>query len=148
MVLIITINRLTSCIECSRRREHSHETNLIASYVWNMNNKWRKNKCMFRKWTACTHFTLPLARAGRGVMHPPWVFLEWPPNRWADRAQILHSLWGILCAAFGIKNWPVQVRSRSYDVMRGTTSDRLFKEIVFSSTGLAAINWNGDVCMI
>ena len=32
----------------------------------------------------------------------PWVFLEWLPNRSAD--DILHSLWGILCAAFGKKN--------------------------------------------
>ena len=42
------------------------------------------------------------------------------------------------------KNWPGQVRSRIYDVIRGTASDRLFKEIVFSVTKLAAIDWNGD----
>ena len=34
---------------------------------------------------------------------------------------------------------------RSYDVIRGTASDRLFKEIVFSATELAAINWNLDI---
>ena len=30
-------------------------------------------------------------------------------------------------------------------MIRGTASGRLFKEIVFSATKLAAINWNGDV---
>ena len=28
---------------------------------------------------------------------------KWVPNRWANHAEILHSLWGILCAAFGKK---------------------------------------------
>ena len=27
-----------------------------------------------------------------------FFFLNWPSNRWTDRAEILHSLWGILCA--------------------------------------------------
>ena len=35
--------------------------------------------------------------------------------------------------------------SPSYDVIRGTASHRLFKEIVFSAAGLAAIDWNGDI---
>ena len=35
--------------------------------------------------------------------------------------------------------------SRSYDVTRGTTSGRLFGEIVFSATELAVIDWNGDI---
>ena len=49
--------------------------------------------------------SLTLASAGGGGVGatPPRVFLEWPPNRWADRAEILHSLWGILCATFGKK---------------------------------------------
>ena len=29
--------------------------------------------------------------------------------------------------------------------MRGTASDRLFKKIVFKATGLAVIDWNGDI---
>ena len=48
----------------------------------------------------------------------------------------------ILCATFaqrmyhklsGWKNWLGQVRSRGYDVITGTASDRLFKEIAFSA---------------
>ena len=68
----------------------------------------------------------------------PWCklqcfFLKWPPSRWADRAEILNNLCGIFCATFGQKNWPGQVRSRSYDVIRGTASDRCFQgNCVFS----------------
>ena len=36
-------------------------------------------------------------------------------------------------------------KSRSYYVIRGTASDGLLKEIVFSATELAAIDWNGDI---
>ena len=43
---------------------------------------------------------LTLASGGGGGVQPP-MSLEWPPKRWADRAEILHSLWGIFCAAFG-----------------------------------------------
>ena len=45
---------------------------------------------------------LTLVRAGGGDA-PPMSFLEWPPNGWADRAEILDSLWSILCATFGKK---------------------------------------------
>ena len=38
-----------------------------------------------------------------------------------------------------------QVRSLSYDIIRGSASDRLFKEIVFSAMGPAAIDWNRDI---
>ena len=47
--------------------------------------------------------TLALA-SGEGADAPPWAFLKWPPSRWAYRANILHSLWGSLCAAFGKKD--------------------------------------------
>ena len=76
-------------------------------------------------------------------MPPPLVFLEWPPNRRADRAEIWHSLWGIFYATLVRKMWPGQVRIRSYDVIRGRASDRLFKET--NTTELAIIDWNRDV---
>ena len=38
-----------------------------------------------------------------------------------------------------------QVRSRSYDVLKGTASDRLSKDIVFSATDLAIIDCDGDI---
>ena len=38
---------------------------------------------------------------------------------------------------FWQKNWPGQVMSPSYDVIRRPTTGRFFKEIVFSATGLA-----------
>ena len=41
------------------------------------------------------------ARTGGGGMQPPVVFMKWPPNGWADRAEILHILGGILFATFG-----------------------------------------------
>ena len=43
-------------------------------------------------------------------------------------------------ASFAQLFWRGQVRSRSYDVIRGTASDRFFMEIVFSATELAAID--------
>ena len=36
---------------------------------------------------------------------PPEVFLRSTPNYETDRAEILHSLWGILCATFGKKKF-------------------------------------------
>ena len=45
----------------------------------------------------------PSPHRGGEVDAPPWVFLEWPPNGWVDRAEILHSLWGIFCATFDKK---------------------------------------------
>ena len=44
-----------------------------------------------------------------------------------------------------IQKGPGQVRLQIYDVIRGTVSDRPFKEIVFSVTELAAIGWKGDI---
>ena len=35
---------------------------------------------------------------------PPEIFLRCTPNYKSDRAGIVHSLWGILCATFGEKN--------------------------------------------
>ena len=60
-------------------------------------------------WRHCFHaqaHQLTLARSGGGVdaTPPPWVFLSWTPHRLEDRAEIFHSLWGILCATFGEKN--------------------------------------------
>ena len=46
---------------------------------------------------------LTLALAGGVDAFPPEVFLRCTPNYEADRAEILHSLWGILCATFGKK---------------------------------------------
>ena len=33
----------------------------------------------------------------------PWFFFQWPPNVWADLAELLHSLWYILYATVGKK---------------------------------------------
>ena len=46
----------------------------------------------------------PRPGGGGGWCHPPEVFLRCTPNYEADRAEILHSLWDILCATFGKKN--------------------------------------------
>ena len=56
---------------------------------------------------------LTLERLGGGVVStPPEVFLRCTPNYEADRAEILHSLWGILCTTFGKK-----ILTGSYQVM-------------------------------
>ena len=46
---------------------------------------------------------LTLALAEGGGDAPPDFFLRCKPNIESDRADILHSLWGILCATFGEK---------------------------------------------
>ena len=46
---------------------------------------------------------LTFVRAGGCINLSPLVFVEWPTNRWAERAEILHSLWGVLCTTFGKK---------------------------------------------
>ena len=80
-------------------------------------------------------------------MQHPMIFsvMATEPPRWADRAEILH---GLLYTASFLQLlaifWLGRVRSQSYDydVIRGTASDRFFKEIVFSDTWLAAIDRN------
>ena len=48
--------------------------------------------------------TLALAGVVVDATPPPEVFLRCTLNYEVDRAEILHSLWGILCAAFGKEN--------------------------------------------
>ena len=71
-------------------------------------------------------------------MQPPRVFLSWTLNRLEYHAEIFCSLWGVLCATFGEKIWSGQVRSRSYDVTKGTTFGKIFSEIV-SKTQLGVV---------
>ena len=47
--------------------------------------------------------SLTLARAGKGGDATPMSFSRIVAELLADRAEILHSLWGILCATFGKK---------------------------------------------
>ena len=91
-----------------------------------------------------SYLTLARARGG-GDANPHELF--WNGRRTAERIAMK------FCVAYRAsfeqlltkKNWPGKVRSPSYDVIRGTASGRLFNEIVFSATGLAAIDWNGDI---
>ena len=54
-------------------------------------------------------------------------------------------LWGKPSATFGKKKWPGQVRSRSYDVIRGTTSGNLTTEVVFTATWRRDIDVNDNI---
>ena len=56
------------------------------------------------------------------------------------------KLWGILCAAFGKKVWSGQVRSLSYDVIRGTTFAKISGKLWVNATCRGAIDLNGDSC--
>ena len=65
-------------------------------------------------------------RPCRGVDAPPMssfsgMAMGRIANRWADRDEILHSLWGTSFAQLWAKN--DRVTSRSYDVTKGTASD-------------------------
>ena len=81
------------------------------------------------------YFVLTLARTGGGVgaTPPPWGFSRIAKKTAArSAAGFWATLWGKPCAIFGKKNWPGQVRSRSYDVIRGTTSGNFSNKVVFS----------------
>ena len=81
-----------------------------------------------------------------GLMQPPHEFF------WTGR----HTVWRIvlkLSIAYGTsfaqhlvkKKWSGQVRSRSYDVIRGTTFDKISAKSWVNATWRGAIDLNGTV---
>ena len=72
----------------------------------------------------------PLTLAGTGGIDAtlPKVFLRWPKNGGAQRPPPKFSIaYGAFFAHLLVKQiWSGLVRSRSYDVISGTTSDRFF----------------------
>ena len=88
---------------------------------------------------------LTLTSGGGGVDATPHKFF-WlqTPNRLEYHAEIFYSLWGVLCATFGEKIWSGQVRSRSYDVTKGTTFGRISAKSWVNAIWRGAIDLNGD----
>ena len=62
-------------------------------------------KTAYRFMTICVSERLTLALRGGVVATPPRVFPRWPENGGAQRRQIWHNLWCILCASSGAKNF-------------------------------------------
>ena len=89
-----------------------------------------------------SHLTLA-SWGGGGLLQPHISFLSWTLHCLEYRAKISHSLWGVFCATFGKKNWSSQVRSRSYDVIRGTTFDNISAKSWSNATWRGANNLNG-----
>ena len=54
------------------------------------------------------------------------------------------GLWRIPCATFGRGNWPGQVRSRNYDIVRVANTDRFFINRIFNNV-TCCLCWNGDI---
>ena len=79
-----------------------------------------------------------------GGATPPWVFLSWTPNRLEYHAEIFCTLWGVLCATLVKKIWSGQVRSRSYDVTKGTTFGKISAKSWVNAIWRGAIDLNGD----
>ena len=77
-------------------------------------------------------FNLRPCRGG-GVDAPPHEFF-WNGFRTAGRIVLKFRIAYGSSVAQLLAKTNDRVRSRSYDVMRGTASDRFFKEIVFSAT--------------
>ena len=81
------------------------------------------------------------------------VFLKWPPNGWADRAEIVHKLWGILCTTYDKKNCQEKkngkekTKSQVIELWRRKrySLPSIFEEIVFSAIQLVAIDLNGHI---
>ena len=103
------------------------------------------NSTVHNGWADCVEIQWVLTLAsGGGLMYPPWVFLSWTPHRLEHRAEIFHSLWGIIYATFGKQIWSGQVRSWSYEVIRGSTFDKISAKSWENTTWCGAIDLNGD----
>ena len=90
--------RSQNVLDLSSPKAKFRDTRLVALML--------KSKMPYDAWKASYWSLNPRqCKGGVGVgVHPPWVFLKWPPNRWADHAEILHSLWSIFCATLGKKS--------------------------------------------
>ena len=64
------------------------------------------------QWPNPTAYINPRPGSGGGSMRPPppEVFVLCTPNYESDRAEILDSVLGVLCATFSKKSWPGHVR--------------------------------------
>ena len=97
--------------------------------------KWTERKL---KLTNCSgpgavFLPLTLARTGGLVHPPPWGFSRIAKKRRRVAPPGFGVPYGANLAQFvAKKNWPGQVRSRSYDVIRGTTSGNFSNKVVFS----------------
>ena len=58
-------------------------------------------------------------------MHLHMSFSELDATPFGCRAENFHSLWRVFCATFDENLSSGQVRSRSYDVIKGTTFDKI-----------------------
>ena len=74
---------------------------------------------------------LTLARTG-GCNLPLRFFVDSEKTAARSAAGFLTTLYGQTLRNFWQKNWPGQVRSRSHDVIRGTTSGNFSNKVVFS----------------
>ena len=90
-------------------------------------------------------FVLTLARSGGGVdATPPWVFLSWTPHRLENRAEIFHSLWGILCATFGEKNLVGSGQVTKLWRHKRNNLRKISAKSWVKATWRGAIDFNGD----
>ena len=89
---------------------------------------------------------LTLARTGGLVQSPPLRFLtDSEKNGGATRRRVLGYLMGqTLRNIWQHKIWSGQVRSRSYDVIRGTTSGNFSNKVVFSRNLTWQMTWQID----
>ena len=90
--------------------------------------------------------TLTLARSGGVDATPPWVFLNWTGRHTVWRIVLKFSIaYGASFAQLLVKKkWSGQGRARSYDVIRGTTFDKISAKSWINATWRGAIDLNGD----
>ena len=75
---------------------------------------------------------------------PPWVFLSWTPHRLEDRAEIFHSLWGILCATFGEKKLVGSGQVTKLWRQKRNNLRKISAKSWINATWRGAIDLNGD----
>ena len=99
---------------------------------------------LHKRWHNRARVCFLLSPAQGGGMHPPHhFFLNWSPKRWADRTEILQSLWNVFCATFGKSDEVIELSRRKWSSLRS-----IFHQNPVSAIWLIAIDWNGPLGVI
>ena len=93
-----------------------------------------RNKSLVRTWNNYCFRLNPRPYRGGGLVQPtPWGFSRIAKRRRRYAPPGFELPYGANLPQFLVKkNWPDQVRPRSYDVIRGTISGNFSNKVVFS----------------
>ena len=96
-------------------------------------------------WKMCGNIVHAKPSPGQGGWcNPSWVFLSWTPHRLEDRAEIFHSLWGIICGTFGQKNLVRSCQVTKLWRHKRNNLRKISAKSWVNATWRGAIDLNGD----